>query len=293
MQTLDARRLDGARSAIHSIVGGWRSTAVTTPPGTTRTSIGGSSPMRCVGTTARPCRARTDDSAVTVKTSKGRGAPDRSTIREAVEKTSNGPAKSGTSTSSKSRIPTCCVIVRDCTTSGQHHAGRPRRPPGRRSRPSRGRCAGRRHLARERPSESPQRSAASVQKRTDAADPSRPRRAPPETSGTKTAGPSPPTVSVWAFRKRDRPPPWARRTATTFRRPGTTWSIRTSSPRSLGILPAVHGRGQMTSTPRLTARGSSGAGGRGRGRTDTPLARHRLLRPARLPFRHSPMVLRL
>src|SRR5947207_1718374 len=27
---------------------------------------------------------------------------------------------------------------------------------------------------------------------------------------------------------------------------------------------------------------------RGRGRTDTPLAGHRLLRPARLPFRHSP-----
>ena len=30
------------------------------------------------------------------------------------------------------------------------------------------------------------------------------------------------------------------------------------------------------------------AGRRGRGRTDTPLTRHRLLRPARLPFRHSP-----
>ena len=29
-------------------------------------------------------------------------------------------------------------------------------------------------------------------------------------------------------------------------------------------------------------------GRRGRGRTDTPLTRHRLLRPARLPFRHSP-----
>ena len=32
----------------------------------------------------------------------------------------------------------------------------------------------------------------------------------------------------------------------------------------------------------------SGAGGQGRGRTDTPLTGHRLLRPARLPFRHSP-----
>ena len=31
------------------------------------------------------------------------------------------------------------------------------------------------------------------------------------------------------------------------------------------------------------------AGRRGRGRTDTPLTRHRLLRPARLPFRHSPV----
>ena len=30
------------------------------------------------------------------------------------------------------------------------------------------------------------------------------------------------------------------------------------------------------------------AGRRGRTRTDTPLTRHRLLRPARLPFRHSP-----
>lgn len=32
----------------------------------------------------------------------------------------------------------------------------------------------------------------------------------------------------------------------------------------------------------------NGAGRRGRGRTDTPLTGHRLLRPARLPFRHSP-----
>ena len=35
-------------------------------------------------------------------------------------------------------------------------------------------------------------------------------------------------------------------------------------------------------------RGSDLAGRRGRTRTDTPLTRHRLLRPARLPFRHSP-----
>ena len=49
-------------------------------------------------------------------------------------------------------------------------------------------------------------------------------------------------------------------------------------PRSIGRAP-----------PRRPSRPAPGAGRRERGRTSTPLTRHRLLRPARLPFRHSPV----
>ena len=49
----------------------------------------------------------------------------------------------------------------------------------------------------------------------------------------------------------------------------------------------VHRRAIIGAGARLGRRRAQ-RGGRGRGRTDTPLARHRLLRPARLPFRHSP-----
>jgi hypothetical protein len=52
----------------------------------------------------------------------------------------------------------------------------------------------------------------------------------------------------------------------------------------------IHRPGSIGRRARARPGGGHGGGRRGRGRTDTPLTRHRLLRPARLPFRHSPEV---
>ena len=85
------------------------------PPGTTRMSGCGQVSKECVGKTSRPLRAAIEPlSWATVKTSKG-SVPSR---RPVTEKISNGPAKSSTSTSSKSSTATFRPVV----TNGSYPA---------------------------------------------------------------------------------------------------------------------------------------------------------------------------
>ena len=103
-----------AVSASQRMTAGFSSSPVTTPPGTISRSIGGAVAKSWSGSVFRPARAMIAAAcSATVNTSKGCSAAGcrREKTRLAVVKTSYGPAKSSTSTSGKTNIPTRVCIT--------------------------------------------------------------------------------------------------------------------------------------------------------------------------------------